>query len=451
VHNHAVTPISILRAYGKAALLANAKTNCLTEIMIPSAEASLDQDQDNPIPKERRSLAGVPVSLKDMINVAGYDTSIGMTCKTFNPAAADAPLVRLLRDAGATLYVKTTVPITMLSFETTSPLWGTTTNVHNAAFSPGGSSGGDAALISFGGARVGVGSDLAGSVRVPAHFSGIFSLKCSSGRWPKTGIGSAGPGQEGVPSVLSPMARTMEDLTYFTRSVVQMQPWTYDHGVLHLPWREELAAELKTEENRRKIRVGIMRSDGVVDPSPACARAVDIVASSLHKAGFDVHDVVPPRGDVDEFSPFAGLLLASQLINSDGCRTTKSLLQPGEWLVEGAAGLLRYISLPQVVKRVYLFWIRYVRRDPMWADLLAGLTEKSCFEQWKLVSKRELFRARWFEWWRKEENLDFLITAPNATPAIPHGAMRQAGASCSYAVLFNLVCQHQRTHVPFSS
>ena len=71
---------------------------------------------------------------------------------------------------------------------------------------------------------MGVGSDLAGSVRVPAHFSGIYSLKCSSGRWPKSGIDSAGPGQEGVPSVLSPMARSMEDLTYFTKNVVRMQP-----------------------------------------------------------------------------------------------------------------------------------------------------------------------------------------------------------------------------------
>lgn len=371
-----------------------------------------------------------------MINIAGYDTSIGMTCKAFDPAPVDAPLVRLLRDAGAILHVKTTVPITMLSFETVSPLWGTTTSAHNAAFSPGGSSGGDAALISLGGARVGVGSDLAGSVRVPAHFSGIYSLKCSSGRWPKTGIGSAGPGQEGVPSVLSPMARTMADLSYFTKSVVQMQPWKYDHGVTPLPWREDLTEKVKDAKERSKLRIGVMRSDGLVDPSPACARAIDMVVNSLRKAGFSVHDVTPPT---DEFSPFSGLLLASQLINSDGGRTIRSLLQPGEWLVEGAAGLVRWMALPSIIRRIYGFWVRYIRRDPVWADLLAGLNAKGCFEQWKLVSKREAFRARLFDWWKKEEKLDFMITAPNATPAIPHGAMREAGASCSYAVLYNLV------------
>lgn len=220
VHDGIILPISVLRAYGKAAILSNEKTNCLTEVMLSAAEESLDADIAGSHLKEKSLLAGVPVSLKDMINVTGFDTSIGMTCKTFMPVTTDAPLVRLLRDAGAILYVKTTVPITMLSFETTSPLWGATTNAHNPEFSPGGSSGGEGALISLGGVRVGVGSDLAGSVRVPAHFSGVFSLKCSSGRWPKTGIGSAGPGQEGVPSVLSPMARTVEDLTYFTRSII---------------------------------------------------------------------------------------------------------------------------------------------------------------------------------------------------------------------------------------
>ena len=108
-----------------------------------------------------------------------------------------------------------------------------------------------------------------------------------------------------------------------------------------------MAQKLEAQENRSKIRLGVMLSDGLVDPSPVCARAIDIVACSLRKAGFDVHDVTPPQEGCDGFSPFAGLLLASQLINSDGGRTIRHLLQPGVWLVEGAAGLVRYMSLPR--------------------------------------------------------------------------------------------------------
>lgn len=163
-----------------------------------------------------------------------------------------------------------------------------------------------------------------------------------------------------------------------------MEPWKYDHGVVALPWRDELHKKLNPKGNKGKIRIGIMRTDGLVDPSPACARAIELVSCSLSNAGFDVHDVVPPQ---DHASPFAGLLLASQLINSDGARTIKSLLQPGEWLVEGAAGLVRYMLLPRLIKHLYTCWIRYIRRDAVWADLLSSLTEKSCFEQWKLVSK----------------------------------------------------------------
>jgi len=175
-----------------------------------------------------------------MINVGGFDTTVGASVKSFKPYEEDGPLVRLLKDAGAVPYVKTNVPITMLSFECANDIWGRTTNPHNDKFSPGGSSGGESALLAAGGGRIGIGSDLAGSVRIPAHFSGIHSLKCSTGRWPKMGVDSTGPGQEGIPSVLSPMARTLDDLIYFTKAVISMRPWNYDHTVHPIEWRDEI-------------------------------------------------------------------------------------------------------------------------------------------------------------------------------------------------------------------
>lgn len=112
-------------------------------------------------------LAGMPVSLKDEISVAGFDACIGYSAWV-GIKQEDAVLVRLLRDAGAIPYVKTNVPITMLSFECANDVFGATTNPHSAAYVPGGSSGGEAALIACGGSRVGVGSDGAGSVRLPS-------------------------------------------------------------------------------------------------------------------------------------------------------------------------------------------------------------------------------------------------------------------------------------------
>lgn len=155
--------------------------------------------------------------------------------------------------------MKTNIPTTLLSFESTNDVWGRTKNPHNMKYSPGGSSGGEGALLAYGGSRIGIGSDVAGSVRAPAHFSGTYSLRCSIGRWPKMGMDTSTPGQEGIPSVFSPMARTLEDLVYFTKSMISMKPWNYDHTVHPIEWREDRAEEA---EGKRKFKVGVMRTDG---------------------------------------------------------------------------------------------------------------------------------------------------------------------------------------------
>lgn len=102
-------------------------------------------------------------------------------------------------------------------------------------------------------------------MRAPAHFAGCYSLRCSTGRWPKAGVFTSMPGQEGVPSVFSPMARTLDDLTYFTRAIIGMKPWEYDHPVHPLEWRPHTE---KQYSEKKRLRIGMLRTDGVVDPSP---------------------------------------------------------------------------------------------------------------------------------------------------------------------------------------
>lgn len=155
-------PVEVLRVYGKKALRAQKDTNCLTEIMIAQAETwAAHCRRDGP-------LAGMPVSLKDTAGVAGYDSCIGYSAWINKPAKKDSGLVRLLRDAGAVPFVKTNIPITLLSFESNNDVFGVAENPHVKGHSPGGSSGGEAALLAYGGSRIGIGTDVAGSVRVPA-------------------------------------------------------------------------------------------------------------------------------------------------------------------------------------------------------------------------------------------------------------------------------------------
>ncbi|KAF4449148.1 hypothetical protein F53441_7544 [Fusarium austroafricanum] len=413
----------ILQTYGKIALKAHETTNCVTEVLLSSAEKWLADGSIN----FKGPLAGTPVSVKDTVEVEGYDSTVGMSTHVGKPLAHDGNMVKILKDAGAVPYVKTNVPITLLSFESSNDIWGRTLNPYNKNYTAGGSTGGEGALLALGG-RIGIGSDVAGSVRCPAHFSGCYALKCSTGRWLKTGVVTSMPGQDGIPAVYSPMARTLNDLTYFTRSIIEMEPWTYDYSCHPLPWRSDIEQEYS---EKKSLRMGILRTDGVVDPSPACQRALGMVEAALREGGHEIVEIDPP-------SPYEALCLASILLCSDGLETVKSFFRWGEWNDRGAAQMSFYFSLPRPVKYLHYLWVKYVQRDPIWAGLLRNWHPQSGYEIWQLNAKRELYKRKWFDWWNKSE-VDCLITPPNATPAVPHKGMHDACSSCGYTFMFNLL------------
>ena len=381
-------------------------------------------------------LAGIPVSLKDTLVVGGFDATVGYSSFSRKPHAQDGIMVKLLKRAGAIPHVKTACPITLLSFESTNDLWGVAKNPHNPKYSPGGSTGGESALLALNGSRIGIGSDVAGSVRAPAAWSGCYSLRCSTGRWLKMGFATSMPGQEGIPSVYSPMARTLDDLTYFTKSFIGMKPWEVDYTVHPIPWREDA---LQTASTTTKLKVGVMLSDGVVPPSPAIRRAVESTANALRKAGHDVIDLslsaLPPTAQ-----PSYALQIASVLLCADGGKTFKRSFRTGEWNDRGAAQINFYMALPRPLKYFWYLFTRYVRRDAVWASILRHFHPLSANENWMWVAKREAFRATWFDWWNQpEQQFDFILCPANATPALPHGGMHDAVSSCGYTFLFNLL------------
>jgi Asp-tRNA(Asn)/Glu-tRNA(Gln) amidotransferase A subunit family amidase len=431
VQSGKLAPIDILRTYGKTAAVAHKETNCVTELLLPEAE-SWAKDGVN----LKGPLAGIPVSLKDTIIVGGFDATVGYSSKAFKPHAEDGIMVKLLKKAGAIPHVKTACPITLLSFESTNSLWGVAKNPHNVKYSPGGSPGGESALLAMNGSRIGVGSDVAGSVRAPAAWAGCYSLRCSTGRWPKMGIDTSMPGQEGVPSVYSPMARTLDDLVYFTKSFIGMKPWEVDYTVHPIPWRSEaLEATSSTP-----LRIGYMTTDGVADPSPAIKRGLDMTAAALRKAGHTIVELPTESSFPSTATPAYGLQVASMLLCADGGKTFKRYFQTGEWNDTGAAQIYFYMRLPRPVKYLWYLWTKYVKGDSLWASILRYFHPLSANDQWKWVAKREKFRADWFEWWEKPENqFDFILAPANATPALPHNAMKDAVSSCGYTFLWNLL------------
>lgn len=167
----------------------------------------------------------------DSVDIAGHDTTLGYSRNADFPVNASSAIVRLLRDAGAFIHVKTTVPTGLLGLETKSDLFGRTTNPYDKERTVGATTGGGAALLACGGSKIEVGSDIGGSLRIPAHFCGIWGLKGSVGRFPTWGVRSGMPGLEGIETVAGSMAGSLDDLEEFWKRVVMAEPWRYDHTV----------------------------------------------------------------------------------------------------------------------------------------------------------------------------------------------------------------------------
>ncbi|KMU88790.1 fatty-acid amide hydrolase 1 [Coccidioides immitis H538.4] len=187
-------------------------------------------------------LHGLPISLKDNFNVIGKDSTLGFSAWVNDPATYNSVLTNLLRDAGAVLYVKTNVPTAMMIAETVNNVFGRTTNPRNRLLTSGGSSGGESALIAFGGSPLGVGTDIGGSLRIPAAVT-----------------------------------------------VTNSQPWLKDPKCIPIPWRNV--------EPKKKLKIGIMWDDGMVRPTPPVRRALKETAEKLQKAGHEVVDWAPTGHD----------------------------------------------------------------------------------------------------------------------------------------------------------
>lgn len=175
-------------------------------------------------------LHGLPISLKDSFLLAPYPSSIGVIKQAQQPADLTAPLAILMRDLGAVFYVKTNVPVAMAGCESDNNVWGETVNPWG--FTPGGSSGGEGALVSMRGSPLGIGTDLGGSVRLPAGWCGLHGFKASSLRMSMRGHATALPGVDLVKTTCGPLARSFDAVEFWLETVVsESRLWDLDSMV----------------------------------------------------------------------------------------------------------------------------------------------------------------------------------------------------------------------------
>ena len=209
-----VTAVELVQAHLDRIAQTHLQINAAVEVVSAKAlNAAAKLDAQLTSGASLGPLAGVPLSIKDSINLAGTRTTSGtMGWRNAPAATCDATLVHRLKNAGAIPIAKTNLPDLLYSFETDNLIFGRTSNPYDLTRTPGGSSGGESALIAAGGSALGLGSDAFGSVRLPAAFCGLASIKPTSGRLPRTGhVPPPGGWLERIWQI-GPMARYVEDV-----------------------------------------------------------------------------------------------------------------------------------------------------------------------------------------------------------------------------------------------
>ncbi|KAL2426979.1 Amidase [Exophiala dermatitidis] len=266
-------------AFCKRAAIAQQLTNCLTEIFFDQAiqrARVLDRERQANPEKPLRPFHGLPISLKDSFQVAGYDTSTGLACFVNEPAEENSATAQMLLDLGAVLYCKTNLPQTIMTADSDNNVFGRTLNPCNTALTAGGSTGGEGALLALRGSVLGVGTDIGGSIRVPAVCNGIYGFRPSVGLVPHAFVRDlTTPGTDGVRSSAGPMATSLRDIILFLKTTMQADTWRYDSTVIPVPW-----VNLKPKQ---KLRIGLVQDDGMHTPSPPVRRGLKKAADLLRQ------------------------------------------------------------------------------------------------------------------------------------------------------------------------
>ncbi len=368
-------------------------------------------------------LGGVPITIKECFHVAGTAATEGVGRFANEIMAGDGPLVRRLRRAGAVVLGKTNVPQLMLMHETDNPVFGRTNNPWNLERSPGGSSGGEAAIIAAGGSPLGLANDLGGSIRVPAHFCGICGIKPTTLRITNAGVRDNLHGLEAIRPQPGPLARRVADLELALRVLTTLEPNEIDPQIAPVPLGDPAQVRVDT------LRVGMWTDDGFFGVAPAVARAVSEAADALRRMGACVEAFQPPE------IPHA-VDLYFGILSADGAADAARILGNSrrDWRMNRLIKLAASPAWARSALRASLSAFGQRRT----ARLLRSLGRRSADGYWQLSAARAAYAERFFEAW-SAARLDVLLCPPHALPALMHGGSEHLATAASYCYWVNVL------------
>jgi amidase len=264
----------------------NPKLNAVVQLTADSARKEADAADDALARGEVRGpLHGVPVTIKDTLETNGVICTGGTKGRANYVPKADATAVARLRAAGAILLGKTNVPELAGAAETDNLVYGRTNNPYDLARTPGGSSGGESAIVAACGSPLGLGTDAGGSIRIPAHYCGLAAIKPTSGRVPRTGQFPMPMGARNAVFHVSLIARQIDDLVLALPIIAG--PDLRDHSIVGMPLLDPKAVTLKG------LKLAYFEDDGLVSPTREISAAVRDSARAFMDAGIKVDDNRP--------------------------------------------------------------------------------------------------------------------------------------------------------------
>jgi fatty acid amide hydrolase len=361
-------------------------------------------------PEDGQKLYGVPVTVKECFDVVGTATTAGLVGRAAELKSNDAELVSRLRGAGAIITAKSNLAQLELFVESDNPLYGRTNNPWDLARTPGGSSGGEAALVAASATPLGLGTDIGGSVRVPAHFCGVCGLRATPGK-----LSLAGTADQmlfghiaGVPDAAGPLARTVADLRLAMEVLAAPVPEAHIDGLV----------------------IGLYDDDGFMPASAAVRRAVHHAAQVLEAAGARVVPFELPAV-LEALDIFYGLFTA------DGGAVYEKLTA-GEQLDTRIGQLMQLATMSTWLRQVLGAGLTVAGQRRL-SHLIRNTGVRSPAELRALIDRRDAYVTR-FEAAMREARVDVVLCPPNALPALKHGASADLGpASVSYTALYSLL------------
>ncbi|RSL74472.1 hypothetical protein CEP51_011554 [Fusarium floridanum] len=363
-----LSAVEVTKAFLRRAALAQRLVNCITELL-PQAALERAEFLDTYYKENGKTvgpLHGLPISAKEHITMKGWEVNFSFVARIGTTADTSSLAVKAMYDAGAVPFARTTQPQTLMHLETSSAIYGVTTNPYNTTLTPGGSSGGESALIGLRGSPLGFGSDTGGSIRVPAGHTGIYGLKPTSTRLTHLGLTGLAGGREQIPSVIGPMSTSIAGLEMLMKTVIDTEAWTVDPTIPPVEWRNNVDW-LQRPDGSRKLKVGVMWDDGIVTPHPPVRRAMRDTVQKLREN---------PNIEIVEWTEFSmqdAFEIWSTLVFADNGDLMLNLLKDGK---EDLMPLTEWIfkSNPYMAKR-------------------------SLQEVWDWTAKRDTFRGMFAQAW----------------------------------------------------